>query len=90
LGSLLRYILIERRGLYMEIIGRFKGGWERKGRVFVKGEFDAVSLDARQILMDILGPSEWKEGLGVFWSLHELESWKGITNIWICINRNAQ
>ena len=37
----------------MEIIGRFKGGWGRKGRVFVKGEFDAVSLDDRQILMDI-------------------------------------
>jgi hypothetical protein len=36
----------------VEIIGRFKGGWERKGRVFVKGGFDAVSLDDRQILMD--------------------------------------
>ena len=53
MGSLVRYILIERRGLCMEIIGRFKGGWERKGRVFVKGGFDAVSLDDRQILMDI-------------------------------------
>jgi hypothetical protein len=39
----------------MEIIGRFKGGWERKGRVFVEGEFDAGSLDDRQISMHIWG-----------------------------------
>jgi hypothetical protein len=55
LGSLVHYILIERRGLCMEIIGRFKGGWGRKGRAFVKGEFDAGSPDDKEILMHIRG-----------------------------------